>query len=193
MRSKVLQIISDNMSDDYKKKMDELNEKLIRTFMIPSNLLSPQRTSNPSTQNSGKDVGRFDSSRGFKNINPKILYHITRSRNVDSILKTGIVAGRRRGMTCNRKNQKSVFLTDDLDYIFTNQLGINWYSDIAVFSVEDTGVVSHTFRCPFSGNEKIYPHEYTIDVVPPSAIISVSFYERLKRGKYQLIKTIDLR
>src|SRR6185369_8127428 len=56
-----------------------------------------------------------------------ILYHLTKEKNLDSILSKGLIADKNSGLTVNKKSKfKKVFLTNDIPRIVVSQAGEKW-------------------------------------------------------------------
>lgn len=54
------------------------------------------------------------------------LFHITPKRNLDSIARLGLIAGHSQGITCERSEWKTIFLTPDPARILEEQCGSSW-------------------------------------------------------------------
>ena len=101
----------------------------------------------------------------------KHLYHLTRRNNLDSIMKHGLVPGFSRGITCGRRNDRFVFLTDDIR-IPVEQLGSVYSPEgWVVLEVEVNGlnVVPHRTTGLLVNVE--VPHEFVVEnMVSPERI-----------------------
>jgi len=54
---------------------------------------------------------------------PDTLFHLTPAKNLPSILQTGIVKSRARGITCGRRKFKHVYLTDQPAHVIDTMIG----------------------------------------------------------------------
>ena len=52
-----------------------------------------------------------------------ILYHITKEEYIPSIIRFGILPSFKNGITCSKIKHNYVFLTNDINKIFCNQIG----------------------------------------------------------------------
>lgn len=98
-------------------------------------------------------------------------FHITRLRNIESILSLGIIPDYRKGLTLKREPWKKVFVTNDPERIIRTQGGKAWEKGIAVIEVEIDACEPHRY----SARE---PHtlsdfEFTTDKIPPENIVNV--------------------
>jgi len=65
-----------------------------------------------------------------------ILYHITKIENIDSILEKGILPNYKRGITHWSIKQDYVFLTNNVDKIIKEQIGLCWGKEIVIIELD---------------------------------------------------------
>ena len=101
----------------------------------------------------------------------KHLYHLTRRNNLDSIMKHGLVPGFSRGITRGRRNDRFVFLTDDIR-VPVEQLGSIYSSKgwvVLEVNVNRLNVV-HLRTTGLLVNVEV-PHEFVVEnIVSPEGI-----------------------
>jgi len=97
------------------------------------------------------------------------LYHITKSKNIVSILNIGILPKYGKGLT--RKGCDKVFLTNDIDRIIKTQGGVTWESGIAIIEVDVKDYETHIYKCYVQ--PKYSDFEFTIDKVEVNEIINI--------------------
>jgi len=102
------------------------------------------------------------------------MYHITRSKNVSSILEIGIIPGHRAGITCKHRC-KEIFLTSNPEHILKSQCGDKWCKqhNPAIMEIDRAGL-----HVKNRGNS-----EYTVSTsIPPNKIqlTSIRYCSRLQ-------------
>lgn len=101
------------------------------------------------------------------------LFHITPERHLDSILKKGIIAGFRKGLTTSRQPKwKTVFLTNNIDRILKDQAGETWsrrHKPIVLeVDIEDLKIEPKKYFG--GGTYTISDFEFECKYVPPKKI-----------------------
>ncbi len=103
-----------------------------------------------------------------------VLYHVTKRKNLESIMKYGILPNFHKGLTCGGKKHKKVFITNDPDRIIRTQGGSGWISEdtlILEIDVLDTEIESYAYSGYADGKIRLSSFEFVIDRVDPCKII----------------------
>jgi hypothetical protein len=95
-----------------------------------------------------------------------ILYHITPAKNLNSILKQGLIPNAGKGLTSDQK-RKYIWLTDKPDYVLTQQAGTEWIKrfkpyiltvNIEPYREQLKAYITWAWDIP-----KVCPHEFFIE------------------------------
>jgi hypothetical protein len=93
-----------------------------------------------------------------------ILFHITPSDNLPSILKHGLIPKRGKGLTTGPKKyiESKVWLTDNPEYILRTQAGETWIKsrNPIILRVNCRGLDIKQRTCCPNGIPIIMPHEF---------------------------------
>lgn len=99
------------------------------------------------------------------------LYHITRLNNLDSILTSGILPGRSKGLLKkNDERSQWVWLTNDVNKIIETQAGDGWRNNIAIIEVHVTNIKPFIYK--WNNSESDF--EFVCDIVKPEEIIDIN-------------------
>lgn len=107
-----------------------------------------------------------------------VLYHITKTKNVESILNFGIVPqklSKRKGITTHYYIQEKVYLTNDIQKIINEQMGEEFFNkhswSIVEVDVTDLKVEAHKYH--FKETPTYSDFEFVVKNVPAENIINV--------------------
>jgi len=100
-----------------------------------------------------------------------ILYHITKIENIDSILEKGILPNYKRGITHWSIKQNYVFLTNNVDKIIKEQIGLCWGKEIVIIEVDIFKYEPYLYK----STNKISDFEFITDRVLPEEIKNILF------------------
>jgi len=99
-------------------------------------------------------------------------YHITKKKNINSIMKLGILPKYKQGLSTYREHTK-VFLTNDIEKIIKTQGGNEWETSIAIIEVEVEKHEPHTYTC--YDPPKYSDFEFIVDKVSVEEIKSICY------------------
>lgn len=87
----------------------------------------------------------------------------------------GLLPGHRKGITCNRPKWKSVFLTNDINYILECQCGDSYVkkNKLIVLHIDTTDIDIEPMRYYSGGTYTISQNEFTCSKIHPEKIIKV--------------------
>ena len=112
-----------------------------------------------------------------------ILYHITPLKNLTSILETGLIAKKSKGLTVNLIDKINfIWLTDNVEYILKNQAGKTWiekHSPVVLeVIVTDLKIYPRIIHVSKDGPQ-IVPHEFYAEYMIDSNKIKVLTLDQL--------------
>lgn len=110
-----------------------------------------------------------------------ILYHITPSENLKSILEKGIIPNAKKGLT-SYSNDKRVWLTDNPSYILEQQAGSEWVKKykphILTVNIEPYRDILKAYITWAYSIPKVCSHEFYIESsIKPLDIVEIKHYE----------------
>jgi len=108
------------------------------------------------------------------------LYHITRPKNIESILTIGILPKMGKGLT--REGFNEVFLTNNIDKIIKTQGGTDWENNIAILEVDIENHKPHIYKC--YGQPKYSDFEFTVPMVPSDKITGITLIKNEHTEKF---------